>query len=74
MIHSVEQHFRGPCTGTDSDRAFSSGGLAGLGRGARAGRDGRHALNPFRGCSPVQGTNILEFEWFVPKTGLQHYQ
>ena len=28
-------------------------------------------IGPFRGCSPVLGTKHLEFDWFVPQTGLQ---
>ena len=26
---------------------------------------------PFSGCSAVWGTNVLEFEWIAPRTGLQ---
>ena len=28
-------------------------------------------FNPFRTAVPFSGTNYLEFEWFVPKTGLR---
>ena len=29
---------------------------------------------PFKDCSPVLWTNYLEFDWFVPKTGLQSFK
>ena len=30
-------------------------------------------VNPFRTAVQFRGQNHLEFDWFVPKTGLQYY-
>ena len=32
------------------------------------------AEKPFQDRSPVLGTNYLQFEWSVPKTGLRFYE